>query len=82
MPLVEDALDKKLNKRDLEKIATTIRSLTMDCVEKAKSGHPGLPMGCAELGAFLFAELRRVFQKILPHVFMHKDGISILVLMG
>ncbi len=40
----------------LEKIATTIRSLTMDAVEHAGSGHPGLPMGCAELGAFLFAE--------------------------
>lgn len=28
----------------------------MDAVERAGSGHPGLPMGCAELGAFLFAE--------------------------
>lgn len=28
----------------------------MDAVEHAGSGHPGLPMGCAELGAFLFAE--------------------------
>ena len=40
----------------LTKIANTIRSLTMDAVEQAGSGHPGLPMGCAELGAFLFAE--------------------------
>lgn len=40
----------------LKKIADTIRSLTMDAVEHAGSGHPGLPMGCAELGAFLFAE--------------------------
>lgn len=40
----------------LNKIANTIRSLTMDAVERAGSGHPGLPMGCAELGAFLFAE--------------------------
>lgn len=43
----------------LKKIADTIRSLTMDAVEKAGSGHPGLPMGCAELGAFLFAEFLR-----------------------
>jgi transketolase len=43
----------------LKKIANTIRSLTMDTVEKAGSGHPGLPMGCAELGAFLFAEFLR-----------------------
>jgi transketolase len=29
----------------------------MDAVEKAKSGHPGLPMGLAELGALLYGEL-------------------------
>lgn len=43
----------------LKKIANAIRSLTMDAVENAGSGHPGLPMGCAELGAFLFAEFLR-----------------------
>lgn len=43
----------------LKKIANTIRSLTMDAVEQAGSGHPGLPMGCAELGAYLFAEFLR-----------------------
>jgi len=26
----------------------------MDAVQKANSGHPGLPMGCAELGAYLY----------------------------
>lgn len=26
----------------------------MDAVQKADSGHPGLPMGCAELGAYLY----------------------------
>ena len=41
-------------KKQLAKIAGTIRGLSMDAVEKAKSGHPGLPMGCAELGAFLY----------------------------
>ncbi len=43
----------------LNRIANTIRSLTMDAVEQAGSGHPGLPMGCAELGAYLFAEFLR-----------------------
>jgi transketolase len=43
----------------LKKIANTIRSLTMDAVEQAGSGHPGLPMGCAEIGAYLFAEFLR-----------------------
>lgn len=38
----------------LSKIARSIRGLTIDCVENAGSGHPGLPMGCAEIGAYLY----------------------------
>ncbi|MBI5272507.1 MAG: transketolase [Chlamydiia bacterium] len=41
-------------KIQLAKIAGTIRGLAMDAVQKANSGHPGMPMGCAELGAFLY----------------------------
>lgn len=41
-------------KKQLSKIANTIRQLSIDAVEKADSGHPGLPMGCAEFGAFLW----------------------------
>lgn len=41
-------------KHILTKIANTIRGLSMDAVQKADSGHPGLPMGCAELGAYLY----------------------------
>ena len=43
--------------RDIAAVATSVRCLTMDAVEKAKSGHPGLPMGCAELGALLYGEI-------------------------
>jgi transketolase len=38
----------------LEKIALSARVLAMDAIQEANSGHPGLPMGCAELGAFLY----------------------------
>lgn len=38
----------------LQKIADSVRSLTIDAVQKANSGHPGLPMGAAELGAYLY----------------------------
>ena len=34
--------------------ANAIRFLSMDAVQKANSGHPGLPMGCAEFGAYLY----------------------------
>jgi transketolase len=37
--------------------AKTIRALTVDAVRRAGIGHVGLPLGCAELGATLFAEL-------------------------
>ncbi len=33
----------------------TIRTLALDAVEQAKSGHPGLPMGCAPLAHVLFS---------------------------
>ena len=44
----------------LGKIANTIRGLSIDAVQKADSGHPGLPLGCAEIGAYLYGvELRQ-----------------------
>lgn len=46
-------LDSEL-KQNLTKIALAIRILSMDAVQKADSGHPGLPMGCAEIGAYLW----------------------------
>ncbi len=46
-------------KKQLSRIANAIRSLSMDAVQKANSGHPGMPMGCAELGAFLYGMVLR-----------------------
>jgi transketolase len=36
-------------------MANAIRFLSMDAVEKAKSGHPGLPMGAADIATVLFS---------------------------
>ncbi len=41
-------------KKELAKVASTIRQLSIEAVEKANSGHPGLPLGCAEFGAYLY----------------------------
>ena len=35
-------------------MANAIRALAMDAVELAKSGHPGLPMGAADIATVLF----------------------------
>ncbi len=37
-------------------VANAIRALAIDCVEKAKSGHPGAPMGMADIAAELWLE--------------------------
>jgi transketolase len=41
----------------LKAVALSVRTLSMDAVQKANSGHPGLPLGCAELGALLYGEI-------------------------
>jgi transketolase len=38
------------------RMANAIRALAMDAVEKAKSGHPGLPMGAADVATVLFTQ--------------------------
>merc|ERR1719287_52352 len=40
----------------LAKAADESRGLAMDSIKKASSGHMGLPLGCAEIGAVLFGQ--------------------------
>ncbi|HUT25986.1 MAG TPA: 1-deoxy-D-xylulose-5-phosphate synthase N-terminal domain-containing protein, partial [Sumerlaeia bacterium] len=40
----------------LAQMANTIRGLAMDAIQRANSGHPGLPMGCAEIAACLYGK--------------------------
>ena len=42
-----------------EQMVNTIRFLAVDGVEKAKSGHPGTPMGMADIGFVLWTEFLR-----------------------
>jgi transketolase len=39
--------------------ANAIRALAMDAVEKAKSGHPGMPMGMADVATVLFRDVMK-----------------------
>ncbi|MGB8628521.1 MAG: transketolase [Xanthobacteraceae bacterium] len=43
-----------VSRTEHDRMANAIRVLTMDAVEKAKSGHPGLPMGAADIATILF----------------------------
>ncbi|WP_347266823.1 1-deoxy-D-xylulose-5-phosphate synthase N-terminal domain-containing protein, partial [Paracoccus sp. (in: a-proteobacteria)] len=38
------------------RLATAIRALAMDAVEAANSGHPGMPMGMADVATVLFRD--------------------------
>lgn len=49
-----------------DRMANAIRFLSMDAVEKAQSGHPGLPMGCADIATVLFTRFLKYDAKA-PH---------------
>ncbi len=48
-----------LNLKALSRAANEARGLAMDAVQTSQSGHLGLPLGCAEMGAVLYGYLLR-----------------------
>jgi transketolase len=44
----------ELNSKALSRAANESRGLALDAVHKCSSGHLGLPLGCAEIGAVLY----------------------------
>ncbi len=49
-----------------DRMANAIRFLSMDAVEKANSGHPGMPMGMADVATVLFSKYLK-FDPLKPH---------------
>ena len=50
----------------LRDMANCIRFLSMDAVQQAKSGHPGTPMGMADIATVLFKDFMQ-FDAAEPH---------------
>lgn len=53
MTAAEPIMATNVSRKDM---ASAIRFLAMDAVEKAKSGHPGMPMGMADVATVLFSD--------------------------
>ena len=62
-PAVPETSSDRASHSDL---ANAVRCLAMDAVEKAKSGHPGLPMGAADVATVLFTKFLK-YDAADPH---------------
>src|SRR5699024_593559 len=62
----------------------TIRTLSIDAIEKAQSGHPGLPIGAAPMGYTLFSDIMQHNPKSANWIkrdrFMLSDGLGSMLL--
>lgn len=44
----------KIDPVNIKKSSDYLRYLALECIQQANSGHPGLPLGCAEIGTMLY----------------------------
>lgn len=57
--LLSSQAPPKVSQEVIDKCVNAIRFLAIDAVNKAKSGHPGLPMGAAPMAYVVFNEAMR-----------------------
>jgi len=63
-------------KAALAQAANEARGIAMDSIAAAHSGHMGLPLGCAEIGATLYGGQVRKFNKTRPMMAHTVDAFS------
>ena len=51
-----DTHPSEFSESQLKNMANAIRALSMDAVQKANSGHPGMPMGMADVATVLYSK--------------------------
>jgi transketolase len=61
-----DAAPLVFNQAETRRLANAIRALSMDAVQAANSGHPGMPMGMADAATTLFSQFLK-FDPTDPH---------------
>ena len=56
------------NDKQMEQMTNAIRFLSADAIEKSKSGHPGMPLGMADVATVLFSRFIKLAPEA-PHWF-------------
>src|ERR1700690_3987648 len=66
LPMATTTVSPGATSVSYDAMANAIRFLALDAVEKAKSGHPGLPMGAADVATVLWRDVLK-FDAADPH---------------
>ena len=62
-----------MSKEIFDQVTKSVRVLSAAAVEKAKSGHPGMPLGMAEVGTVLFKDYLKEMSKIASYEWKEKE---------